>query len=336
MAEIVRDKALEALNTFGVPAFARYYAVFADRRQLDELFSMPETEGLPWYVLGGGSNVLFTGDYEGLMLQPVGKRMEAVEESGETVSVRAEAGVVWDDFVRFCVERGYGGVENLSGIPGSVGAAPVQNVGAYGAEAKDVIREVEIYLPQERTVRMLRREECAFGYRDSVFKRELKGRAIVLSVTFELSRMPVFRLGYGDLVQEVERLGGASPENVRRAVISIRNAKLPDPAVLGNSGSFFKNPVVAPEAAERLKARYPEMPSYPAPGGGKLAAGWLIDRAGWKGRREGRVGVHDRQALVLVNHGGAAGSEVLELARRIVADVAEKFGVELELEVNVL
>jgi UDP-N-acetylmuramate dehydrogenase len=286
-------------------------------------------------VVSGGSNILLTGDYNGLILHPVARTIEEVERDGEAVVLRVQAGLAWDELVAYCVTNGYGGLENLSGIPGFVGAAPVQNIGAYGAEVKDTIAEVEAYRVDTGTVRSFSNAECRFGYRDSVFKHEER-QAVILSVTFRLPLRPHFSIGYGDLSREVETLGGASLHSIRQAVLSIRAAKLPDPMVLGNSGSFFKNPVVSEQQAEALRRDNPDMPFYPVPTGVKLAAGWLIDRAGLKGYRQGRVGVHEKQALVLVNYGGATGQEVLALADHVIGTVRECFGVSLLPEVNVL
>ena len=298
---------LRALNSFGVEASAARYAEFSDAEQLRAFFVRQRETGEPWYVLSGGNNVLFTRDYPGTILHPVARGVTRLSAGADKVLVRAEAGVEWDDFVAWAVGCGYGGVENLSLIPGYVGAAPVQNIGAYGAEVKDVIREVELYRPDLDRVEVLAGEACAFGYRDSVFKRELRGRAIILSVTFALDLNPVFRLGYGDLNAKVAEAGGPTLQRVRDAVVGIRRSKLPDPQELGNAGSFFKNPVVPREFALRLRERCPDMPFYDVDAERvKLAAGWLIDRAGWKGKREGCVGMHQRQALVLVNYGGAA------------------------------
>lgn len=335
MTPIRLDKELQPLNTFGIAARAAGYAEFRGKADLDTLFADPAWKNRPWRVLGGGSNVLPTRDYDGLILHPIGREIIEIQRDNDSVILRADAGRVWDDFVEYGVEKGYGGVENLSDIPGQVGAAPVQNIGAYGAEVGNTIVEVEAYLPENGEIRLFSREACRFGYRDSIFKREWRGRAIVLAVTFELSLNPSFQIGYGDLAREVEALGGTSLRNIRQAVRAIRTTKLPDPAVLGNSGSFFKNPVVSPEKAEALRAAYPEMALYPAPDGVKLAAGWLIDRAGLKGFRMGKAGVHERQALVLVNYGGATGAEILALADHVIGTVEQKFGVRLEMEVNV-
>ena len=251
--------------------------------------------------------------------------------------MRADAGVEWDDLVEWAVGRGLWGIENLSLIPGKAGAAPVQNIGAYGCEAKDAIRRVEMYCVETGAMLTLDAAHCGFGYRESVFKHDLKGRVIITAVEIALTHTPRPRLGYGDVEREVEARGGATLRNIREAICAIRRAKLPDPAVLGNAGSFFKNPVVGAAAAERLLAEYPDMPHYPAPEGRvKLAAGWLIDRAGMKGSRKGAVGVHERQALVLVNHGGATGGEVIAFAHEVQEQVREKFGIEIDTEVNIL
>lgn len=315
---------LQKFNTFGIDAIADRLVEFTSA---DDLTSLRGVFDGRWNVLGGGSNILFTKDYRGTLLKSVGRGLE-VSEGGR---VRAEAGVVWDDFVAWTVDRGLWGAENLSHIPGTVGAAPIQNIGAYGVEAGDVIESVEAYDPESGTVRVLSAAECGFGYRDSIFKRG--ARMVVTAVNFKLSLTPQPKLDYGDLYSKV---GEPTLGNIRRAVIDIRASKLPDPAEQGNAGSFFKNPVVPAEAAEILRGQYPDMPIYDAaPGFVKLAAGWLIDRSGWKGRTLGRVGVHPKQALVLVNLGGATGGEVMELARSIQDDVRTQFGVALETEVNI-
>lgn len=327
---------LASRNSFHVEQSARRLIEFDCEEDLLSIFGR-EPIGR-WMVLSGGNNILFTEDYDGVLLTPVSQRIEPVEENDERVVVRVGAGVEWDDLVAWAVERGLWGLENLSLIPGKAGAAPVQNIGAYGAEAKDVIRSVRFYDTAEGAMRTLGREECAFGYRESIFKQELKGRVVITEIEIELSKRANPRLGYGDVEREVERLGGATLANIREAICSIRRSKLPDTAVLGNAGSFFKNPVVERAVAERLLADYPEMPHYAAadPAKVKLAAGWLIDRAGLKGYREGAVGVHERQALVLVNHGGATGGEVIALARKVQAVVKQTFGVEIDTEVNIL
>ena len=326
---------LRGRNSFGVDQRAARLVEFETAEDLRTFFAA----GIPgrWTVLAGGNNILFTEDYDGVLLTPAARQIALVSDDGDEVRLRVDAGVEWDDLVEWAVQRGLWGIENLSLIPGKAGAAPVQNIGAYGCEAKDAIRRVEMYCVETGTVLTLDAAHCGFGYRESVFKHDLKGRVIITAVEIALSHTPRPRLGYGDVEREVEARGGATLRNIREAICSIRRAKLPDPAVLGNAGSFFKNPVVGAAAAERLLAEYPDMPHYPAPEGRvKLAAGWLIDRAGMKGRREGAVGVHERQALVLVNHGGATGGEVIAFAHKVQERVREKFGIEIDTEVNIL
>ena len=326
---------LRTRNSFGVDQQAARLVEFETPEDLRTLFAA----GIPekWTVLAGGNNILFTRDYDGVLLTPVARGITLLSDDGDEVRVRADAGVEWDDLVEWAVGRGLWGIENLSLIPGKAGAAPVQNIGAYGCEAKDAIRRVEMYCVETGAMLTLDAAHCGFGYRESVFKHDLKGRVIITAVEIALTHTPRPRLGYGDVEREVEARGGATLRNIREAICAIRRAKLPDPAVLGNAGSFFKNPVVGAAAAERLLAEYPDMPHYPAPEGRvKLAAGWLIDRAGMKGYREGSVGVHERQALVLVNHGGATGGEVIAFAHEVQERVRGKFGIEIDTEVNIL
>ena len=323
-------------NSFHVKQVARRLVEFDKAEELQEIFEKYKPES--WYVLSGGNNILFTQDIEPLLITPCDQSITIISESENSVRVKVGAGVEWDDLVAWSVERGLWGIENLSLIPGKAGAAPVQNIGAYGVEAKDAIRSVEMYFVEGGNFVTLAAEHCDFGYRESVFKHSLKGRVIITSIEVELSKEANPRLGYGDVIREVEARGGATLANIRDAICSIRRSKLPDTAVLGNAGSFFKNPIVEKEVAERLLAEYPDMPQYPAAEEGKvkLAAGWLIDKAGMKGYKEGNVGVHERQALVLVNLGGATGGEVIAFAHKVVATVREKFGIEISPEVNVL
>ena len=326
---------LRGRNSFGVDQRAARLVEFETAEDLRTFFAA----GIPgrWTVLAGGNNILFTEDYDGVLLTPVARQIALLSDDGDEVRLRVEAGVEWDDLVEWAVERGLWGIENLSLIPGKAGSAPVQNIGAYGCDAKDAIRRVEMYCVETGNLLTLDAAHCGFGYRESVFKHDLKGRVIITAIEIRLSHTPRPKLGYGDVEREVEARGGATLRNIREAICSIRRAKLPDPAVLGNAGSFFKNPVVEAPVAERLLAEYPDMPHYAAPEGRiKLAAGWLIDRAGMKGYREGSVGVHERQALVLVNHGGATGGEVIAFARTVQAKVREKFGIEIDTEVNIL
>ena len=323
-------------NSFHVRQIAKHLVEFDRAEELPEIFAKHKPES--WYVLSGGNNILFTQDIEPLLITPCDNRIEIISESNTVVRIKVGAGVEWDDLVAWSVERGLWGIENLSLIPGKAGAAPVQNIGAYGVEAKDVIRTVEMYFVEGGNFITLAAEHCAFGYRESVFKHSLKGRVVITAIEIELSKVANPRLGYGDVIREVEARGGATLANIRDAICSIRRSKLPDTAVLGNAGSFFKNPIVESEVAEKLLAEYPDMPHYPTAEEGKvkLAAGWLIDKAGMKGYKEGNVGVHERQALVLVNLGGATGGEVIAFAQKVVATVKDKFGIEISPEVNVL
>lgn len=319
---------LKPYNSFGIEARAAQFATFDTPDELRQILSR-RAAGQKWMVLGGGNNVLLTGDYDGLIVHPTARGIEVVEERGDHVHVRVEAGLEWDDLVAWSVERGLWGLERLSLIPGYAGAAPVQNIGAYGSEVKDVLEAVEVLYTDDLREATLTAAECRLGYRDSIFKGELRGKAVILAIRIALSRRELPTTRHEQLAPSVAEW---TPAGVREAVVAIRRAKLPDPKELGNAGSFFKNPIVSPAVAAALKEKYPAMPLY----GTKLSAGWLIEQAGWKGRREGAVGVHERQALVLVNHGGATGRQILDFAGRIVADVEKKFGVTLEMEVNVV
>ena len=324
-------------NSFGVQQQAKTLVEFETADDLRDYFTESRPER--WYVLGAGNNTLFTQDYDGVLFTPISRTRTILATNDEYVDVRAEAAHDWDELVEWSVNEGLWGIENLSAIPSSVGAAPVQNIGAYGAEAKDAITVVEYFDTRTLEVIRLTNAECKFAYRESIFKQELKGHVIILAVEFRLHRSPRPNLGYGDVISEVEARGGATLCNIRDAICSIRSRKLPDPKVLGNAGSFFKNPIVERSVAEALLGNYPDMPHYAIPGNDtrlKLAAGWLIDRSGLKGYRDGSVGVHDRQALVLVNHGGATGGDVMRLAGYVCGKVKENFGVEISPEVNVL
>lgn len=329
---------LRHYNTFGLEATARYWAEFGSTEELIDILRVCRERTLPWYVLSGGSNIILTGNFPGVILHPTAKAITLLEPT----LVRAEAAVVWDELVAWCVERGLGGLENLSLIPGFAGASPVQNIGAYGAEAKDTIETVEYLDTETLQIVRLPGKDCQFGYRESIFKGALRGRAIVTAVEYRLTPEAngeyTYNIGYGDLHERVMALGGPSLAHIREAVIAIRQAKLPDPAVTGNAGSFFKNPVIPATQAATLREEYPDMPGYTSVNGEevKVPAAWLIDRAGWKGFRCGTVGVHPKQALVIINLGGATAQEILNLARRIIDDVHQKFGIQLTMEVNVL
>lgn len=327
---------LRDLNSFHVEERAERVITFDQKEDLEQIFAEEHTLD-NWYVLGGGNNILFTRRFGGTLIKPVGKNITIKANLDDSVIVEAEAGVEWDDMVEWSVERELWGMENLSLIPGTVGAAPVQNIGAYGAEAKNVIERVHYYDAKERRHHTMGNAECRFAYRESIFKHELRGKAIITSVEFRLSKSQQPSLGYGDLAKEVEARGRVTLKNIREAVCSIRRSKLPDTAVLGNAGSFFKNPIVNKDVSERLKQEYENMPVYPVSEQNcKLAAGWLIDQAGLKGYRQGNVGVHERQALVLVNFGGATGEEVISLSELVRERVKEKFGITIDPEVNIL
>ena len=293
-------------------------------------------EGDRWLHIGAGSNLLFTGDYPGIVLHSCIRGFEVVAEDAEAVIVRVGAGEVWDDFVAYAVSNEWYGAENLSLIPGEVGASAVQNIGAYGVEAKDLIVEVETIEVATGKERVFRNEECGYAYRESVFKLSLKRRYVLTQVSFRLKKTPSYQLDYGNVRAELEKRGcGLTLENVRQTIIDIRNAKLPDPKIQGNAGSFFMNPMVSRSQFETLLAQYPQMPHYEVDAHRvKIPAAWMIDQCGWKGKQLGRAGVHDKQALVLVNLGGATGKEIIRLSEEIQKSVYEKFGVCISPEVN--
>jgi len=332
------DVSLQPFNTFGVATRARYLAHAHDDAEVGEALQAAKRLQLPLLVIGGGSNLLLTGDVEALVLRMASRGLRIVSSQGDAVLVEAEAGEPWHPFVQWTLEQGLQGLENLSLIPGTVGAAPMQNVGAYGVEIKDVFAGLTALDRHTGELREFTLDECQFAYRDSRFKREA-GRWLILRVRFALAHAGALRLDYGPLRQRLAEQGVSEPtaSDVSRAICSIRSEKLPDPAVLGNAGSFFKNPLVSADLAARLRAEHADLVAYPQPDGQvKLAAGWLIEKAGWKGFRDGDAGVHRQQALVLVNYGGATGAQLLALARRIQADIQARFGVSLEIEPNIL
>ena len=334
---LLEDAPLAALNTLRVAARARWLAELSSAADLPRLLdSSAAREGL--MVLGEGSNVLFAADFPGLVLRPRFAAVGIVSDDGETATVRAEAGAGWDALVDWTLARGLAGLENLALIPGLAGAAPIQNIGAYGVEVAQSIAAVDAWDRHAGRLVRLGREDCAFGYRDSVFKQAPE-RWIVTAVEFRLSRSAPLRLDYAGVREELVAMGVTAPgaREVAEAVRRLRRRKLPDPARIGNAGSFFKNPVVTQERAARLRATYQGLPAYPAgPGLAKLSAAWLIERCGWKGHRSGDAGIAAQHALVLVNHGRASGAELLALARRVAASVEERFGVRLEPEPRIV
>jgi len=328
---------LAGLNTLRVAATTRWLAELRSAEALPQLLESPAAQG-PLLVLGEGSNVLFAGDFPGLVLRPLLTGLDILDDDGATARMRAEAGVGWDTFVDWTLARGLAGLENLALIPGSVGAAPIQNIGAYGVEVAESITVVEAWDRNAGRATRLARDECAFGYRDSVFKRD-PGRWIVTAVEFRLARAAALRLDYAGVREELSTLGATEPTplQVADAVRRLRRRKLPDPAVIGNAGSFFKNPVVDAALAARLRSEHPEAPVYPAADGmSKLSAAWLIERCGWRGHRDGDAGIAAQHALVLVNHGAASGKELLALARRVAGSVEQRFGVRLEPEPRIV
>ncbi|MBQ8256323.1 MAG: UDP-N-acetylmuramate dehydrogenase [Bacteroidaceae bacterium] len=335
MIKDYKEYSLLSHNTFGIDVQAARYIDFSTEDELSALLQSG-TAGESPLVIGGGSNLLFVGDYHGTVLHSSISDISIIAENDEDVFLRVGSGVNWDLLVEYTVNNGWYGLENLSLIPGEVGASAVQNVGAYGVEAGDLITEIEALAIKDGAKTVFLNGDCNYGYRTSIFKREEKGKYVITYVTFNLKKSAGFRLGYGNLKERVESLGGATLANVRKAVCEIRSEKLPDPLVTGSAGSFFMNPVVPDEKAAELAEKYPAMPQYKVADGVKLSAGWLIEQCGWKDTPHERVGVYKHQALVVINRGGATGADVLAFATAVCRSVEERFGVELKMEVNVI
>ncbi len=335
---IRENVSLKTHNTFGIEASARFVAEVHSVDDVRQILNDRTVNHLPRLILGGGSNILLTKDLNGLVILNRLKGITVIEEDAQSVLIEAGAGEVWHDLVMHCVKNGWGGIENLSLIPGSVGAAPMQNIGAYGVEIKDVFVELTALDLKTLKTQRFSNQACEFGYRESVFKRKLKDRFMITSIRLRLSKDARVNTSYGAIETELETKGIGDPTiaDVSEAVINIRQSKLPDPKVLGNAGSFFKNPVIDPASFEKLKNAFPEIPNYPAPNGVKLAAGWLVEQCGWKGKQIGHCGSHAKQALVLVNYGGSSGKEIYDLSEQIMQSVKQKFNVQLEREVNVV
>lgn len=335
--QVQSNVSLRDLNTFGLDADARFFINVRSVEELTAILRDPEWKNFPKFILGGGSNILLTKDIDALVIHPDIKGIAIAEENEETVVLEVGAGEVWHDFVMHCVDKGYGGVENLSLIPGTVGAAPMQNIGAYGVEIRSVIVSVEAVDIETGEKRVFSNAECEFGYRESVFKKALKNKYVITGAIFRLSKQPVLNAAYGDVQKTLQEMGAENPtiRDISAAIMRIRRSKLPDPAEIGNAGSFFKNPEIPVAQFAALRETHPEVPGYPVDAETvKVPAGWLIEKAGWKGYREGAIGVHARQALVLVNYGGGTGAEIKVLSEKIQASVAEKFGIRLNAEVN--
>lgn len=337
--KIESNKNLKEYNTFGVEALARFFISIHSQKELQAVLSEPKFKNVEKFILGGGSNVLFVNDFNGLVINMDIKGIEKVEEGEEFVIIESGAGVIWHDLVKYCVDNNWGGIENLSLIPGTVGAAPIQNIGAYGVELVDVFESAEAIDIKSTKVRTFEKQDCEFGYRDSVFKRRLKGEYIITSVQLRLSKNPEPNMEYGALRAKLREKSIDSPtiKDLSDAVIEIRTEKLPNPEKIGNAGSFFKNPEIQKEQYDELKSRFSTIPGYPTTDNQiKVPAGWLIEKSGWKGCREGQTGTYKNQALVIVNYGGATSEEILEFAKKIKNSVLEKFGIPLTPEVNLI
>lgn len=336
--QVHQNYSLQKYNTFGIAATAKYFSTFSSAEELRQMLNEMHVETK--MILGGGSNILFTKDFDGLVLKNEIPGIDLLSEDEESVFVRAGAGVSWHSFVTFCVNNNFAGVENLSLIPGNVGASPMQNIGAYGVEIKDVFSELDAFHLKENSIEKFKAGDCEFGYRDSVFKNKYKDQFAILNVTYRLKKSPQYNIAYGAVEEELKKMKveNLSIKAISDAIINIRTSKLPDPALIGNAGSFFKNPVISGEKLHQVNADLKEMnlPYYKAGEGYKIPAGWLIEQCGWKGFRKGDAGCYSKQALVLVNYGKASGRDIYDLSEEIKISVKEKFEIELEREVNII
>lgn len=336
--KIQENISLKPLTTFGIDQKAEFFSVVSSLDELKEALTLSKQNQWAVFILGGGSNILLTRDIKGLVIKLEIKGITLVKEEKDQLLINVGAGELWHDLVQFSITQEWAGLENLSLIPGTVGASPMQNIGAYGVEIKDVFDSLQALHRETLEMHSFDSEACKFGYRESVFKQTLKDQYVITSVTFRLSKTPNYHLEYG-AIREVLAANGIKQPSLRTisdAVIQIRQSKLPDPKEIGNAGSFFKNPTIPATQFETLKSAYPSIPGYPSTAGIKVAAGWLIEHAGWKGKRIGNVGVHAKQALVLVNYGDGTGEEIKALSQQIQADVAKKFGIDLQPEVNLI
>jgi UDP-N-acetylmuramate dehydrogenase len=336
---IQENISLKSYNTMGIEARAKYFSTFSSPDELNELMDLSSMSKERKMILGGGSNILFTGNFDGWMLKNEITGIEEIKEDNNHVYVKTGAGENWHAFTQYCIAHNWAGVENLSLIPGNVGAGPMQNIGAYGVEIKDVFEELEAYSLADKKIYTFTLNDCGFDYRESIFKGKYRDQFIILTVTFRLNKTPRFKTTYGAIEQELRRMGihELSIAAIAQAVINIRTSKLPDPEKIGNTGSFFKNPSVDREKYEALKKDFPAIVAYDNPDGTvKLAAGWLIEQCGWKGFRKGDAGVHAHQALVLVNYGNAKGKEIFDLSEKILNSVKNTYDVQLEREVNIV
>lgn len=338
--EIQKNISLKPFNTFGIDVVAKQFVEVTKVDDFKNLIKRGIFKNESFFILGGGSNILFSKDYDGIVVKNSLKGIETYQGENNEVIVKVGGGEKWEDLVYFCVDKGLGGIENLCLIPGTVGAAPIQNIGAYGVEIKDVFYSLEAMDLESGEIKEFNKNQCRFGYRDSIFKQEYKGEYIIISVSLLLEKDAEPNTSYGAIQAELERLGLSAEPSIRSvsdAVASIRRSKLPDPELVGNAGSFFKNPVLRAHKFEIIKAKYPDVPFYQSGAEMfKVPAGWLIEQCGWKGKQIGNAAVHDKQALVIVNLGNATGKEVLDLAAEIQHSVKEKFDIKLEMEVNVI
>ncbi|PXY01264.1 UDP-N-acetylenolpyruvoylglucosamine reductase [Marinifilum breve] len=337
MAQLLENYSLKKHNTFGIEAKAKYFFEFETEEEIQDFLQKNDIIDTEYIILGGGSNLLFTEDFDGLVLHPNITGIELLDEDEDSVLLRVGCNEEWDEFVGWAVDNNLYGIENLSLIPGKIGASPVQNIGAYGVEVREVIENVEAISIETKDAVIFSNAHCEFDYRNSVFKNEYKNLFIITHVQFRLKKKADFKIHYGAIQKELEAYNEVNLKNIREVIIKIRESKLPDPEELGNAGSFFKNPIVDKEKADKLKSQYENMPSYEVNDmETKLAAGWLIEQCDWKGKRFGDAGVHKDQALVLVNYGNANGNDILKLANDIRKSVMFKFGVKLEMEVNAI
>jgi len=337
--QLLQNHNLKHLNTFGINVSAKYFVECNSLPDIEEVINNSLYSKEQLLILGGGSNILFTQNFDGLILKNNLLGIELIKEDDTFYYVKSAAGEIWHDFVMYCINNNYAGLENLSLIPGCVGASPMQNIGAYGVEIKDYFHELEAYHIQERRIQKFNNNDCKFGYRESIFKREFKNQFIILSVTFRLLKKTVFNTSYGAIETELQSMGVSTLtiKAISQAVCNIRNSKLPNPKEIGNAGSFFKNPEISKNKFGFLKSKYPTIVGYSLENKNvKIAAGWLIEQCGWKGKSFGDAGVHKNQALVLVNYNNATGKEIYDLSEKIIDSVLNKFGITLEREVNII
>ncbi|OFX58061.1 MAG: UDP-N-acetylenolpyruvoylglucosamine reductase [Bacteroidetes bacterium GWA2_30_7] len=333
---IQKNFSLLNYNTFGINVNALEFFEYSELENLNELFKNNVFDSI-FFVLGGGSNILFKDNFNGLIIHPQNKGIEIIEETSKNVLLKIAAGEEWDNVVEYAVNKGFYGIENLSFIPGNAGAAPIQNIGAYGVEIKEIIKYVDYFNIENGKIEQLSNSNCKFGYRDSIFKNELKNKIIVTNIYIHLSKIENYHIDYGNIKDELKNTKIINLKAVREAVINIRRNKLPDPAIIGNAGSFFKNPIVSKQLLKEIQSDFEDVPSfYVDLCSVKIPAGWLIEKCGFKGLKIGNAGVHDKQALVLVNYGKANANEIIELANEIISKIQNKFGIKLEPEVNII